>query len=242
MSRNSLKLNEEKTEVTVFSKTSSLSQPIKIGSAIVNSSSTLRILGVYFDQTLSMDQQISNTCRSGYMHLRKINSIRKFLTESAVKTLVNQTVTSRLDYCNSLYVGLPKKSVRRLQIVQNSAARLITKTPRREHISGELRRLHWLPIISRCQFKVLLITYKILHGSSPDYLCQLIDWYTPARPLRSAATPSLVPRRNNSVKYGRRKLDTAAATLWNGLPDNIRRSTSVVVFKKSLKTHLFVMW
>ena len=118
---------------------------------------------------MTLDPQISTTCRSNYMQIRKINSIRKFLTTNAVKTLVQSTMIVRLDYCNSLYHGLPMKSIKRLQLAHNSAARLITLTSRFEHISPILKQLHWLPIHKQCQFKILVFVFKALHTSAPIY-------------------------------------------------------------------------
>ncbi len=239
MSKNSLKLNMDKTEIVLFKKSPGINNSMKIGNTDIQYSKSVRLLGVCLDETMSMEQQISSTCRSANSQLRKIRSIRQYLTVSAVKILVHALVTSRLDYCNSLYVGLPLYSVNRLQKIQNAAARLITGTSRYEHITPDLRRLHWLPIINRCQFKLLIMTYKILHNMAPFYLSELLDWYKPTRTLRSSTKQTLVPRRHNSVKYGKRLFDSATATLWNGLPHSIQEATSIMCFRKLVKTHLF---
>ena len=78
--------------------------------------------------------------------MRRINSMRQYLTESAAITIIQMMVVSRLDYCNSLYNGLHMKSIRKLQLAQNSAAPIIDRTPRRAHMTPVLRDLHWLPI------------------------------------------------------------------------------------------------
>ena len=87
------------------------------------------------------------------------------------KNMVQATVTARLDYCNSIYTNLPIKSIHRLQITQNSTARLIYRTPRHEHITPVLVQLHWLPVTKRCQFKILTMTYKASHHNAPTYIC-----------------------------------------------------------------------
>ena len=102
------------------------------------------------------------------MNIRKIRRIRKYLTYEAVKTLVQCTVTVRLDYCNSLYCGLPLKTIKKLQLAQNAAARLIAKISPRESISHILIDLHWLPVTKRCQYKLMVLTYKTLHDTDTD--------------------------------------------------------------------------
>ena len=240
MTENALQLNQDKTELIVFSSDKTPHAiKMKVGNCDILSKNTVKILGVTLDNQMTLDQHIVTTCKQIYMSIRKIKRIKCYLTDYALRTLIQQTVIVRLDYCNSLYNGLPMKTVRKLQLVQNSAARLISGTPRREHISGTLRELHWLPVSKRCQFKLLVLTFKALHGMLPMYICEMLNWYHPSRALRSSAFPSLVPNRNKTVRYGRRLCDTAAATLWNSLPTSLRCATSVTVFKKHLKTYIF---
>ena len=128
--------------------------------------------------------------------------------------MIQLTVTVRLDYCNSLYYGLTQKSTIKLQLAQNAAARLIAKISIRDPITNILRELHWLPVSKRCQYKLLVLTYKTLHGTTPAYICEMLIWYHPSRPLRSSAFPSLVPNKHKTIKIGRRLCDTATAVLW----------------------------
>ena len=116
---------------------------------------------------------------------------------------MTSTVLTRLDYCNSTYVGLPQKSLYKLQLAQNTAARVVARIPGHHHITPALQHLKWLLINKRCQFKILVITFKALHSQVPSYMCDLLHWYTPARTLRSASTTSLVPNRNKTVRYGK---------------------------------------
>ena len=89
-------------------------------------------------------------------------------------------------FCNSILYGLPTVEHEKLQRVQNIAARLITGSSRRDHITPVLKNLHWLPVKLRITFKILLLTYKILNGQSPSYLTSLISSYEPVRSLRSS--------------------------------------------------------
>ena len=114
------------------------------------------------------------------------------------------------------------KSIKKLQLAQNSATRIIESTPRRAHMTPVLRDSHWLPIVKRCQYKILVFTYNVLHQNSTQYICEMVSGYHPNRQLRSANTTSLVPHRHKSILHGRRLMDTGAAVLWNNLPNNIR--------------------
>ena len=212
---------------------------INVGVNKILSSDFIKILGIAVDRVLSMEKDISNTCRVANMQIRKISSIRHYLTESSSKTLITSTVLTRLDSCNSVYIGLPQKNLHRLhvQLTQNSAARTVQRIHRYHHITPVLQQLNWLTLNCRCQFKVLVLTFKALHSQTPQYICELLNWYTPSRPLRSASTTSLVPDRNRTVRYGRRLLDTSAAALWNTMPEELRNVVNVVQFKRQLKRH-----
>ena len=155
MRRNALKLNSTQTEFVIFSTKNNLRD--------------VKIPGVTFDNRMVLQKHISNICRSVNIHTRKINSIRRFLSNTAVRTLVQSIVISRLDYCNNVCIGIPMNRLQRLQLVQNSAARVISQTKRYTSITPILNELHWLPINKRCQFKILLLTFK--------------EWLCPGIPL-----------------------------------------------------------
>ena len=101
------------------------------------------------------------------------------------KIIIHAFAVSKLDYCNSLLYGPPSYLIRKLQRVQNSAARLVSQCPRFCHITPVLRDLHWLPVFLRIEFKIILITYKVLHDRAPIYMQELLQLYTPSHNLRS---------------------------------------------------------
>ena len=94
--------------------------------------------------------------------------------------LVHAFVTSRLDYCNALLSGCANSTLKGLQLIQNAAACILTRTRRFEHISPVLASLHWLPVKFRIDYKILLLTFKALHGLAPSYLNYLLFPYTPS--------------------------------------------------------------
>ena len=153
--------------------------------------------------------------------------------------IIHAFVSSRLDYCNSLFTCLNKKELTRLQYVQNSAARLLTSTNRKSHITPVLKSLHWLPIVYRVQFKILVLTFWALHGQAPFYITELIKPYSPARSLRSSEQNLLMVPQTCFKTRGDRSFKATAPRLWNELPLDLRSLVSIDAFKKQLKTYLF---
>ena len=171
---------------------------MNINGTCVKFSPWVRNLGVTLDSTLSLHQHVINVCRVAYRELRRINSIRNLLSIDAVKTLVCSLVLSRLNYCNSLLFGLSQYLIKRLQGVQNAAARSILRTPRSEHISPLLQNLHWLPVNRRILHKVAALCHSSLSGSGPQYLSDLTHVYTPARSLRFSLDTHILSTPNAS--------------------------------------------
>ena len=238
-----LKLNDDKTDFIVISspyfqnKLTHLS--LTMGDIVIESAEKVRNLGVIFDRTLDMKDQVASVCKASFFQLRNISAIRKYLSDEACAQLIHAFVTSRIDYCNSLLVNLPNSQYAKLQKVQNVAARILTLSGKYEHISPVLIKLHWLPIPLRIQYKVLLLAFKCINGNGPSYLTELLHQYTPPRTLRSSTQNLLEIPSYKMVTYGKRAFSVAVPLLWNNLPVELRSCNDVVSFKSGLKTHLF---
>jgi hypothetical protein len=128
---------------------------------------TARNLGVWLDSTMSFDQHVETVRRVCYCHIRRLARIRRYLTSQSAAIIAAAIVSGRLDYCNSLLVGT--SAAKKLQLVQNSLARVVFRIPRIAHVSLNLMKLHWLPIKQRIDFKVALITWKGLNIKQPIY-------------------------------------------------------------------------
>ena len=153
--------------------------------------------------------------------------------------LVHNLVLSRMDYANCLLFHVADKYIRKLQHVQNLAARIILNVPTFDHVSPALQSLHWLPIKARIEYRILLMVYKIIHGLAPEYLSDLVTIYTPKRSLRSINETKLVVPKSKTVMYGDKSFACAAPKLWNSLPNELREAESVGMFQKHLKTFIF---
>lgn len=213
---------------------------LDIDGCTITPSPEVRNLGVILDSSLSLHSHIKKVTKSAFYHLRNISRLRPSLSKTVTETLTHSFISSRLDYCNAILLGLPNKALDRLQYVQNSAARIITGTRPWQHITPILKQLHWLPIKSRITYKVLLLTFKSLHGLAPHYLTDLLHPYDPSRSLRSSSKGQLIVPRTRLKATSDRAFHVAAPILWNNLPDHIQNAPSLAMFKQHLKTHLFL--
>ena len=226
MSANRLNLNSSKTQLIWFGTKQQL---LKLDLPLLKSmypdftySSSVRDLGVTLDSTLSFCEHLMHLTRSCYYHLRRLRAIRRSVSSSVFTTIVHAFICCRIDYCNSLFAGLPKASISSLQSVMNSAARLIARLPRYSHISTYMTDvLHWLPVASRIQYKVLLLVLRTQLGLAPKYLCDLMRKPLSAvssRPLRSADRLDLLVPRARTATAQHRAFAIVGPSMWNDLP------------------------
>jgi len=129
---------------------------LQVGNNTVSVASSVKNLGVYFDTSVTMERQVNTISKACYYQIRNIGHIIWYITLDACKTIAHALITSRLDYGNTLLYGLPSTLVTWLQKVQNSSARLVTRTHKREHITPVLNSPHWLLVIYRSQNKILM--------------------------------------------------------------------------------------
>jgi len=242
MTDNFLQLNSTKTEGLLIGTPHQLrSSPLTVYSFAghdIHLTSSIVNLGVRFDAHLSFNTHIQHICKTAFFHLRNISKLRPSLSFSDAEMLVHAFVSSRLDFCNSLLVGIPGSSMQRLQYIQNCAARVLMRVRRFEHITPILQKLHWLPVRFRIDYKICLLTYQCVHGSAPEYLTELINIHNPSRHLRSSDTHKLQVPKSKLRTMGDRAFQVAAPRIWNALPNHLRAPQSIEVFKNKLKTHL----
>ena len=251
MASSKLKLNPDKTEFILFGSDAQRKQlsnlfPIDILGSSLTPVKKVRNLGVIFDAAFSFTDQVSNIRKSCYYQIRDFARVRRFLPKSVAITLANALVSSRLDYCNSLLYGLSVQELRRLQGIQNTLCRIVTRTPRFSSITPHLKSLNWLPVKYRIEFKICLICFKSFNYGMPPYFTQLLVPYTAAVNTRRS-DPSkkfllAYPfdyRVHKSKRHFNASFSFAGPSLWNSLPQLVRSAESIGSFRKHLKTHLF---
>ena len=185
-----------------------------------------------------MSRHINRIVSVAFLKLREISYYRRYLNTETLKTLVHAYVTSRIDYCNSLLIGLPNILLRKLQSVLNAAARLVSGTRKYDHITPVLKDLHWLPIRQKIKFKLLLLVFKSIHGMAPRYLSEKIVLKKDSG-LRSSGQNLLIVPKAHTKSYGDRCFSVAGPKYWNLLPKALRKTECLESFKSKLKTFLF---
>ena len=242
MLRNRLKMNDSKTEMMVFFAPPHAKLPVlsvSVGPEVHQPAASVRNLGLVMDTYLSMDLQVAKTCQTGYFQLRSIRSVQRVLPPDVLEKLVHAFITAHLDYCTSVLIGISTKALDKLQLLQNLAARVVTRTQKYDHIMPILKALHWLPVKKRIKYKVLILAYKAMHGLSRGYIADMLTKYTPTRTLRSQDDNRLVVPRVRLKTAGQRSFHYAAPVLWNNLLDHLQCCTSLSKFKCNIKTYLF---
>ena len=195
MGDSKLKMNDDKSDLMAIGTRSKLSQvipnlaPMSISGCDIPFSQSVRNLGFYLDETLSMDAHIKYLCRILFCHLRRIGKIRCFLSTDAANKLAVSLILSRSDYCNSLLAGIPDNKLNKLQRIQNHAARLVLRKSRHASATALLRTLHWLPVKARIRYKIACLCFQCIYQNSmPPYISDLLHPYCPSRTLRSLDT------------------------------------------------------
>ena len=142
------------------------------------------------------------------------------LSDDACSQLIHDLVSVRIDYCNSLLYGLPEYSLDRLQKILNTAASILCRVPKFDHITETLMGLHWLPVFQRVTFKILILRYQAYHGTTPQYLCDLIVPYANTCNLGSNNKLLIAPchPRAKLKTYRERSFQHAAPQKWKNLP------------------------
>ena len=178
--------------------------------------------------------------------MRDLRRVRQFLTVDSAILAANALVSSRLDYCNSLFRSLSSSNLQKLQCIQNSLARIVMNRNRYTRTTPILKNLHWLPVKYRCLFKTATLVYKFLNGGHPSYFSPFLllrnSKYNTrrSRPDRKfLEVPQFCPSVHKSRKHFGHSFAFDGPTVWNELPDDVRSASSLTTFRKKLKSYLF---
>ena len=151
------KLNYDKTEFSLLGTKHSISLAgeleIKIGNDTITNSTTAKNLDAHFDANLKGTICMNKLSNSVLMAIHSIAKIRSMLDMDSTKILDQALIISKLDYCNSFFLGIPKDNIDKRQRLQNMACRLIFNLCKHDYITTYLKLLHWLKIDYRFRYK-----------------------------------------------------------------------------------------
>jgi len=171
------------------------------------------------------------------LHPISTSVFRYFLDSETSETVACAIVRFRLDYVSSILSGISSRNIHYLQCVQNSLARVLTRST--TNTTSALNSLHWLPIQQQINLKLATLVHRSLHDAGPQYSSSLLHpLYTPSRQLRSASL-NLQSQPRINIALASRGFRHAGPSLWNSLPHHFRSTDSYTVFKSNLKPHLF---
>lgn len=235
---NRLKVNCNKTNVMMFNlNSSSPVHVINVSGVDIYPNPTVSYLGVTLHDSFSFEKHVINVCRSSFAFLRSLYRIRRYLTEPTVVSIVNAFVLSRLDYCNSIFSFCNKRTICRLQRIQNCLARLVKNLPRRSPTSQAIKELDWLRVSERVSYKICCFVHKCLYGNSPTYIANLLSYPSSVRTLRSQDSCTLFTPTSRLVSV-RPAFYFHAPRFWNALPVSLRLESRHSAFKRRLKLYL----
>lgn len=249
LSSNRLRLNPLKTQFIWLGTRQQLAKldlnSLSAEFPLISFSTSVRDLGVILDQELTFTKHLSSLSRSCFYHLRQLRVVARSLSASAASTLVHAFVCSRLDYCSSLYTGLPQVRLSSLERVLRSAARLVGSIPRYGSVSSYMHHtLHWLPLRQRIQYRLCCLVWQSILGSAPRYLCSIFTLSsssTGRSGLRSSSRGDFLVPFARTATMQRRAFSVVGPMAWNDLPPFLRLSprTHSSHFYALLKTFLY---
>ena len=164
----------------------------------------MRNVGAYFDKHMTMEQHVKSTCRAAYAQLYNIGKVSRYLDHQSAVKPIHALVYSHIEYCkyHALLIGLPKYLIQKLQMVHHTAARLLCRIGKYDHITSALKSLHWLPVEFRINYKICLLTFNSIHGHGPEYISEMLIPIITHSGLRSQDDLTLVVSRTKEENSG----------------------------------------
>ena len=160
-----------------------------------------------------------------YFELRRLASIRIFLTSTVTATLVSAFVLSRIDYCSSLLLGSTHDVTSHMQRIRNYAARVILRLPKSSSITIHLKSLHWLPVKVRSTYKIACLCYHCHSSTAPSYVADMMQKMpSHTRNTRSSSytMPLLNRPAHSKATLGVRSFSFASSSVWSSISKDVR--------------------
>ena len=204
---------------------------------------TVKNLGFLIDSKLSFVNQVSKVCQYGHFMLHNLYRISSKISIPLKIQLVQSLILSYIDYCNSLYIGLCGKEIKRLQRLMNASVRFIYNLDKRDYsisITEYIKKCHFLTVNLRIKYKICVLVFKCIQGIAPFYLTEMLDKKESLESLRiNKDTMLLNCLKYDKPNYRNARFSSSAPRVWNELPITLRSTANLTIFKSRLKTHFF---
>ena len=181
---------------------------------------------------MTMRTHVTAVVRACFAALRQIRRVRRSLSRHALLTLVHALIVNKVDYCNSVFIGISGQLQDRLQSVWNAVARLVFSARRSERITPLFRELHWLRVPERIKFRLCVQAYRCLRGTGPSTLLEAFSGHL-------TSTLDAVCVLLTQPCWWCRAFPVASARAWNSQPSSVRNAPSLTTLRRELKTVLF---
>jgi hypothetical protein len=222
---NDLVLNVSKTEFLIVGtphQTNTCGQQvIKVDGIDVKCTTSVKYLGVELDNSLKMQKQIGKANKSAYCNLRLLYRLTRSMDTKVRRIAANALVCAHLEYAMTLYHGVPKKQLKRLERVLRATRRFIDG--KSDNLSTTKEGVEiWLNMAQRIMSRILMVTYEATRGNAPQFVCRMLTKCESSQNLRSnTQNYLLIPRTTKAI--GDRAFSSVAPKLWNQLPLDVRR-------------------
>ena len=236
----SLLINLDKTKLLLLGTPQMLAR-VPEGFAVsllgkeISPSLSAKSLGLVLDSHLRFDEHVTDLVSKCTGSLCQLNRVKHLFDRSTLITIINALVFSKLIYCSSVWAGVTKKNIERLQKVQNFAVRIVTGTHKFEHITPYLKDLRWLPLAMQLEVRDTIMTYKSLNGLT------LRNFLTTRSEIYEGNTRNKdklhVPLYRTTT--AERSFKYRGTSLWNSLPKEIRDISSLDSFEKQIMNRAF---
>ena len=197
-----------------------------------------KLLGIIIDKTLSWDKQIDSVCLNITRRITLLKLLSKYVDMSNLKLYYNSYILSIFDYGCMNLGQCSTYNINRMLKLQKRAARIILQADFMTPSKEMFRELGWLTFTNRVEYHICIMVFKSLNGQAPEYLSSLLakSSETNTRNLRSSEQEILkVPFARRA--YYKKSFSVTGPKLWNALPLEIRKSTSLATFKTSVKKY-----
>ena len=202
-----------------------------LAQSMIQPTSWCATLAFNYGKILTINDHVSAVVRSCNYNIRQLRAVHSALSQDALRDAAYAVVLSRLDYCNSLYANAPVTQMRRLQMIINIAAHVVSGRRLFDPITDFIKRkLHWLPAIEHIQFNICTMVFKTFHNQSPNYFSKLRPSLDDV--IYILHLNKLVPR--HRTHFSERVFAVAGPTMWNLLPVEVRNAPTLMTFSHRL--------